>query len=96
MTDHRARTAHDLDDTTVDVRLTIMEYADVAGGYAAAVSAPGVPRAVVDDYVVVVDVLALAHALPPADVPPVLAVGARALRRVHFALRGQPQPRETP
>ncbi|MGW3217670.1 hypothetical protein ACWDBC_36315, partial [Streptomyces parvus] len=38
---------------------------------------------------VVVDVLALARRVPLPDVPPLLAVGTRALLRVHHALLGR-------
>ncbi|MEU3049681.1 MULTISPECIES: hypothetical protein [unclassified Streptomyces] len=96
MADPCARTVRAMDDTAIDVRLTVIEYAEIARGYEAAVSAPDAPPSATEDYAVVMDVLALVHGLPDPDVPPVLAVGARALRRVHLALLGTPPQRQEP
>ncbi|MFE7480246.1 hypothetical protein ACPEIF_13100 [Streptomyces sp. NPDC012600] len=71
-----------------DISLAVIEYGDAASAYAPAMSAPGVPQSVVDDYAIVVDVLALARRVPLPDVPPLLAVGTRALLRVHRGLLG--------
>ncbi|MEW2068276.1 hypothetical protein [Streptomyces sp. NPDC007346] len=71
-----------------DVSLAVIEYGDAASAYAPAMTAPGLPQSVVDDYAIVVDVLALARKVPLPDVPPLLAVGTRALLRVHHALLG--------
>ncbi|MFF8375075.1 hypothetical protein ACF07V_02915 [Streptomyces sp. NPDC015661] len=71
-----------------DVHLTLIEYGAVAAEYAAAATHPEAPRAIVDDYAIVVDALALARRVPTEDVPAVLAVGTRALLRVHRALLG--------
>ncbi|MFF0472181.1 hypothetical protein [Streptomyces sp. NPDC004284] len=75
-------------DVDVDVRLTVIEYGAVAAEYAAAATHPDTPRAIVDDYAIVVDALALARRVPAEDAPAVLAVGTRALLRVHRALLG--------
>ncbi|MFF0506251.1 hypothetical protein ACFYUH_21950 [Streptomyces fimicarius] len=72
-----------------DVSLAVIEYGDAASAYAPAMTTPGLPRSVVDDYAIVVDVLALARRVPLPDVPPLLAVGTRALLRVHHALLGR-------
>ncbi|WP_282694351.1 hypothetical protein [Streptomyces sp. CC208A] len=72
----------------VDVRLAVIEYGEVVAEYAAAATHPDAPRPIVDDYAVAVDVLALARRAPVEDVPAVLAVGTRALLRVHRALLG--------
>ncbi|MFC8271671.1 hypothetical protein ACFUJR_03840 [Streptomyces sp. NPDC057271] len=77
-----------LSDLDVEVGLTVIEYGHVAAEYAAAVAHPSTPRAVVDQYAVVVDILDLARRVPAADVPALLAVGTRALLRVHRALLG--------
>ncbi|WP_174518280.1 hypothetical protein [Streptomyces vietnamensis] len=74
--------------TLLDVHLTVIEYGAVAAEYAAAATHPDAPRAIVDDYAIVVDALALARRVPTEDVPAVLAVGTRALLRVHRALLG--------
>ncbi|MFE3518854.1 hypothetical protein [Streptomyces sp. NPDC059166] len=73
---------------STDVSLAVIEYGDAASAYARAMTAPGLSRSVVDDYAIVVDVLALARKVPLPDVPPLLAVGTRALLRVHHALLG--------
>lgn len=72
----------------VEVDLTVIEYGAVAAEYAAAATHPDTPQAIVDDYAIVVDALALARRVPADDVPAVLAVGTRALLRVHHALLG--------
>ncbi|MFJ1591887.1 hypothetical protein ACIOD0_16800 [Kitasatospora albolonga] len=71
-----------------DISLAVIEYGDAASAYAPAMSAPGVPQSVVDDYAIVVDILALARRVPLPDVPPLLTVGTRALLRVHRGLLG--------
>ncbi|WP_262386922.1 hypothetical protein [Streptomyces sp. TRM49041] len=76
------------DAVETDVRLAVIEYGDVLADYATAATAPDTPPAVVDDYAIAVDALSLARRVPADDVPPVLAVGVRALRRVHLALLG--------
>ncbi|MFG3495462.1 hypothetical protein [Streptomyces sp. NPDC047928] len=86
MARERQHIHHDLDAVDVDVRLAVIEYGDVLADYAGAATAPDTPRAVTDDYAVAVDALALASRVPADDVPAVLAVGVRALRRVHLAL----------
>ncbi|MFC7218455.1 hypothetical protein ACFQLX_09780 [Streptomyces polyrhachis] len=75
----------------VDVRLAVMEYADVAAGYAAVVGDPRVPGEVLDDYGIAMDVLALARRVPAAEIPGLLTIGTRALLRVHRALPGGAQ-----
>ncbi|MEV4424969.1 hypothetical protein ACN9M0_21800 [Streptomyces sp. R-07] len=72
----------------LDIHLTVIEYGTVAAEYAAAATHPDAPRAIVDDYAIVVDALALARRVPAEDVPAVLAIGTRALLRVHRALLG--------
>ncbi|WP_236246372.1 hypothetical protein [Streptomyces sp. CC210A] len=84
MADEQPQQRYDV--VEVDVRLTVIAYGDVLADYATAATAPDTPRPVVDDYAVAVDALALARRVPAEDVPPVLAVGVRALRRVHLAL----------
>ncbi|WP_435057847.1 hypothetical protein [Streptomyces sp. bgisy060] len=81
-------------DLGVEVRLTLLEYGTIAAEYAPIAAHPDTPRAVVDDYAVVVDALALAHRVPDSDVPAVLAVGTKALIRVDRALLGPPSPRK--
>ncbi|MFE2295141.1 hypothetical protein [Streptomyces sp. NPDC059452] len=71
-----------------DVRLAVIEYGDAASAYAPAMTAPGLPQSVVDDYAIVIDILALARKVPLPDVPPLLTVGTHALLRVHRALLG--------
>ncbi|MCH0541142.1 hypothetical protein I3F58_16510 [Streptomyces sp. MUM 203J] len=74
------------DAVETDVRLAVIEYGDILAEYATAATAPNASASVVDDYATAVDVLALARRVPAEDVPPLLAVGARALRRVHLGL----------
>ncbi|GAA4905346.1 hypothetical protein ACFPM3_30265 [Streptomyces coeruleoprunus] len=75
------------DGVEVDVRLAVIEYGDVLADYTAAATCEDAPRAVVENYALAVDALALARRVPVEDVPAVLGVGVRALRRVHRALR---------
>lgn len=75
-------------DLDVEVRLTVLAYGTIAAEYASAAGHPDTPQAIVDDYAIVVDALALAHRVPEADVPAILAIGTRALLRVHRALLG--------
>lgn len=74
------------DAVETDVRLAVIEYGDILAGYATAATAPTAPASVVEDYATAVDVLTLARRVPAEDVPALLAVGTRALRRVHLAL----------
>ncbi|MGC9536742.1 hypothetical protein [Streptomyces sp. UG1] len=76
-----------LDTLDVDVRLAIIEYDDCLAAYGPRADDTTVPRHVLDDYAIALDVLALARRVPTADVPALLAVGTRALLRVHRALR---------
>ncbi|MEV6107643.1 hypothetical protein AB0M28_23500 [Streptomyces sp. NPDC051940] len=78
--------ASSLSNLDVDIRLAVIEYADVAASYAAVATACGVPPTVLRDYEIVVDVLALARRLPADEVPAVLVIGTRALKRVHRSL----------
>ncbi|MQY13920.1 hypothetical protein SRB5_40780 [Streptomyces sp. RB5] len=78
----------------VDVRLAVMEYADVAAEYAAVVGDPRVPLSALEDYALVVDILALARRAPTAEIPSLLSIGTRALLRVHRALPGAEETAE--
>lgn len=93
MTTHEPQQQHTFQGLTtdaveVDVRLAVIEYGDVLADYATAATGPGAPQAVVDDYAIAVDALALARRIPADDIPAVLGVGVRALHRVHVALLG--------
>ena len=75
-----------LDAVDVDVRLAVVEYDDCLAAYGPRADDTTVPGHVLDDYAIALDVLALARRVPAGDVPALLAVGTRALLRVHRAL----------